>query len=84
MTDEYLEERLAACNKWLDSEGYYGLPWLKDERNYILEIMALRRLVEQLTDPYPCYYNIDGNCKSHRFVPRPCPHEVAKELLGRG
>lgn len=49
------------------------------ERN---EVRPLRDLLAQLVDEDPCWLDHNGYCQAHGLHSPPCPHEVAKELLG--
>lgn len=56
------------------------------ERRHLVEaadtIEQLTDLLRRLTDPEPCCYDLTGYCLAHSLHERPCPHEVAKEMMG--
>lgn len=45
-------------------------------------IAPLRELLAQLVDEDPCRLDHHGYCQAHSLHSPPCPHQVAKELLG--
>lgn len=45
-------------------------------------IDTLIDLVLDLTDSSPCQYDHNDCCQSHSLHSWPCPHELAKEVLG--
>lgn len=40
----------------------------------------MRRLLSELVDPDPCWFDHHGSCQAHDLQ-NPCPHEQAKKLL---
>lgn len=85
---------LAAENKRLIMEVFAAesakVEWQGVAETNFAENAALRKQVEATTnlisdldDPDPCEYDHHGYCQSHSLAERPCPHELAKELLGR-
>jgi hypothetical protein len=40
----------------------------------------MRRLLNELVDPDPCWFDHHGACQAHGLQ-NPCPHEQAKKLL---
>jgi len=43
-------------------------------------VIELEKLVEELRDDDPCYYDHHGYCQAHSLDPAPCPHERAAKL----
>jgi hypothetical protein len=50
------------------------------------EIDALKRLLSELVDPDPCWFDHNGGCQAHGFISlqpgKTCPHADVKALLG--
>ena len=44
--------------------------------------IKMRVLVEQFLDEDECHYDHHGYCQTHNGHKKPCPHEIAKKLLG--
>lgn len=44
-------------------------------------VLRLAELITLLRDPDPCEYDHHGYCQAHSLDLKPCPHELAKELL---
>lgn len=44
-------------------------------------LIKLYETIEDLTDADNCQYDHHNLCQAHNLQERPCPHEVAKELL---
>lgn len=40
-------------------------------------------VIGKLVDRFTCRYDHNGLCQEHSLNPRPCPHELAKELLAK-
>lgn len=45
------------------------------------------RLLSELTDPDPCWFDHHGGCQAHGFISlqpgETCPHQDAKEFVAR-
>lgn len=41
----------------------------------------LKKVLDQMIDDEPCQYDHHDLCQAHHLHERPCPHEVAKEIV---
>jgi hypothetical protein len=68
------------CVSWQGGSG--ATAWAIDYDDLVAQIEALRELLAKLVDEDPCQFDHHGYCQAHGLDAPPCPHQVAKVLLG--
>ncbi|WP_280439007.1 hypothetical protein [Nocardia cyriacigeorgica] len=75
VTDEQLDD-------WIEHASY---PQPDEQRAMAHELIQLRQLVRDFTDPDECWFDHHGGCQAHGYLSLEpgelCPHAEAKQLI---
>ncbi|BAD58844.1 hypothetical protein [Nocardia farcinica] len=75
VTDEQLDD-------WIANASH---PQPDEQRAMAHELVQLRQLVRDLTDPDECWFDHHGGCQAHGYLSLEpgelCPHAEAKQLI---
>lgn len=75
VTDEQLDD-------WIEHASY---PQPDEQRAMAHELIQLRQLIRDFTDPDECWFDHHGGCQAHGYLSLEagelCPHAEAKQLI---
>lgn len=84
MADRMTDEQLRRLTQYVhpDQATDYVRPWMHSMAH---ELIQLRQLLRDFTDPDECWFDHHGGCQAHGYLSLEpgelCPHAEAKQLI---